>query len=246
MPAPQPPEPSAPGRRYSTPKRDQRAAATRTAILTAARALFLRDGYARTSVHDVAAAAEVSEKTVYLAFASKATLLRQVIQLTVRGDEALTPLSDRPEWRALVEGPVHGVFDRFAVANAAMMTRTAAIIALGEAAAAADPELAEHRDRAHAATRADLDALAAELERRGALAPHITAQDAADTIYALATDESVFLRLTRECGWTPDRYAGLIARTLAAALSTPGPPDDCPTWSAPSCRAVAPDRRTAP
>ena len=46
--------------------------------------------------------------------------------------------------------------------------------------------------------------------------------DAADTIYALATDESVFLRLTRECGWTPARYADLIARTLNATL-TAGP-----------------------
>ena len=100
------------------------------------------------------------------------------------------------------------------------MTRTAAIIALGEAAAAADPELAEYRDRAHAATRANLRALAAELNRRGALAPGVSEQHAADTIYALATDESVFLRLTRECGWTPDRYAELIARTLKATLGT--------------------------
>ena len=43
-------------------------------------------------------------------------------------------------------------------------------------------------------------------------------QHAADTIYAVATDESVFLRLTRECGWTPVRYADLIARTLKASL----------------------------
>ena len=68
------------------------------------------------------------------------------------------------------------------------------------------------------ATRANLRALAAELKRRGALAPDISAQHAADTIYAVATDESVFLRLTRECGWTPARYADLIARTLKASL----------------------------
>jgi hypothetical protein len=40
----------------------------------------------------------------------------------------------------------------------------------------------------------------------------------ADTFYALATNESVFLRLTRECGWTPDRYADLIAHALKASL----------------------------
>ena len=207
-------------RRYATPKRDRRAAATRAAILSAAETLFLRDGYARTSMKAIATQAEVSEKTMYLAFATKASLLRQVIQRTVQGDEVQTPLSERPEWRAVVTGPVDEVFLRFAALNAALMTRTAAIIALGESAASVDPELAEYRDHAHAATRANLRALVAELKRRGALGVGISEQEAADTIYALATDESVFLRLTRECGWTPARYGDLIARTLNAVLAT--------------------------
>jgi hypothetical protein len=99
------------------------------------------------------------------------------------------------------------------------MTRTAPIIAVAEAAAATDTELAEHRDRAHATTRADLHALAVELKQRGVLAPHIDEQHAADTMYALAADTSVYLRLTRDCGWTTTRYADLIAHTLSAALS---------------------------
>jgi hypothetical protein len=39
--------------------------------------------------------------------------------------------------------------------------------------------------------------------------------------YALASYESVFLRLTGECGWTPVRYADLITRTLRATLGSP-------------------------
>lgn len=207
-------------RRYSTPKRGQRAAATRAAILAAAEALFLRDGYVATSMKAIAGRAGVSEKTVYLTFTSKATLLGQVIRLSAQGDEEPTPLSERPEWRALFAGPVDEVFVRFAEKNAAVMTRTAAIIAVGECAASTDPGLAEYRDRAHAATRANLYALAAELKRRNALRPGISEQEAADTIYGVATDESVFLRLTGECGWTPARYADLIARTLQATLGT--------------------------
>jgi AcrR family transcriptional regulator len=206
-----------------TPKRDQRAAATRRAILAAAETLFLRDGYARTSMNAIASEAGVSEKTMYLAFGTKATLLRQVIQLAVQGDEAPTPLSARPEWRALGAGPPNEIFARFAAMNATLMTRTADIIALGESAAAADPELAEYRDQAHHAARANLRALAAELKRRGALAPGISEQDAADTMYALATDEGVFLRLTHECGWSEERYADLIARTLTATLGAHQP-----------------------
>ena len=207
-------------RSYVTPRRDQRAAATRMAILAAAEDLFLRDGYTRTSMKAVAAQAGVSEKTMYLTFSTKANLLRHVIQLAVQGDESPTPTSERPEWRAVVSGATEEIFSRFAALNATMMTRTADIIALGESAASTDPELAEYRDRAHAATRADLRALAAELNRRGALGPDISEQDAVDTLYALAPNESIFLRLTRQCGWTPQRYADLLARTLTATLGT--------------------------
>ena len=37
-------------------------------------------------------------------------------------------------------------------------------------------------------------------------------------MYALATDGSVYVRLTGECHWTPGRYADLIASTLTATL----------------------------
>jgi AcrR family transcriptional regulator len=208
-----------PRRRYSTPKRDARAAATRARIRAAAERLFLRDGYARTTMKAIAHEAGVSEKTMYLAFATKATLLRHVIQVAVQGDEAGIPLAQRPEWRALLAGPVEEVFSRFAELNTALMTRTAGIIALGEAAASTDPELAGHRDRAHAETRANLTALAAELQRRGALRRGVSEDHAADVIYAIATDEGIFLRLTGECGWRPARYADLIAHTLTAALA---------------------------
>jgi AcrR family transcriptional regulator len=210
------PEPSR--RPYRSPKREAAALKTRHAIRDAAETLFLRDGYARTSMKAIAAQAGVSEKTMYLTYATKANLLREVIQVAVRGDEAPATLAERPEWRTVVHGERDQVFARFAALNAALMTRTAPIIAVAEAAAATDPELAEHRDRAYATSRADLHALAVELKQRGVLAAHVSEQHAADTIYALAADTSVYLRLTRDCGWTTTRYADLIAQTLNAAL----------------------------
>jgi AcrR family transcriptional regulator len=213
--------PSEPGPRrrpYRSPKRAAAALKTRRAIRDAAETLFLRDGYARTSMKAIAAKAGVSEKTMYLAFASKATLLRSVIHVAVRGDEAPATLSQRPAWRAVMQGPLEKVFERFAADNAALLARAAPIIALAESAAAAEPELAEYRDRAHAVSRADLHALAAVLKDRGALAADVTVQDAAETMYALVTDERIYLRLTRECGWSDERYADLLARTLEATI----------------------------
>src|SRR5215208_509642 len=213
-------KPTTPGQRrpYRSPRREAAALQTRRAIRDAAEALFLRDGYARTTMKAIAAQAGVSEKTMYLTYASKAKLLRHVIQVAVSGDEAPATLAERSDWRAIVRAPPEEVFARFAALNSALMARTAPIIALADAAAETEAELAEDRDRAHATARADLRALASELKQRGVLATDISEQDAADTMYALAADVTVYLRLSRDCGWTDTRYAELIARTLQATL----------------------------
>jgi AcrR family transcriptional regulator len=216
-----PEPPPASSRPYRSDKRAEGARRTRQAIREAATTLFLRDGYVRTSMKSIARQAGVSEKTMYLAYETKATLLRHVIQVAVRGDEDPAPLSERPEWRAIFAGPASEAFARFAALNARLMRRTAAIIALGEAAAASDPELAAYRDRAHAAARDDVRALVTALERASVLDPDVDPGDAADAIYALAADESVYLRLTQECGWTDARYADLLGRTLQAVLGRP-------------------------
>ena len=222
MPEPsvKPSEPQPSRRPYHSPKRAAAALKTRQAIRAAAEALFLRDGYTQTTMRAIAEQAHVSEKTMYLTYATKANLLREVIQVAVRGDEAPETLSERAEWRVMA-GPPDEVFARFAALNAALMARTAAIIALAESAAAVDPELAEHRARARATARADLHALAVELQRHGRLAPGVSVQNAADTMYAITNDTSVYLRLTTECGWNEARYADLMARTLNANLSAP-------------------------
>jgi AcrR family transcriptional regulator len=274
---PDPPKP--PRRPYKSPKRDQAARNTHRRIREAAQKLFLRDGYTRTSMRAIAKEAGVSEKTMYLTYASKAMLLRHVIDVAAGGDEALMPAPQRPDWvqhlddvaaggdetlmpapqrpdwlrqlddvgaggdealipapqrsqwRAIFAGPPHEILARFAAQNATVMTRTAAIVALAESAADSDAELAEQRDDAHRATRDDLRALAAALDRLGVLAPSVSQQDAADIIYALASDAGIYLRLTRECGWTEAGYADLIARALDATLAnhqTPTPPSSSP------------------
>ncbi|MFG3257256.1 TetR/AcrR family transcriptional regulator [Streptomyces sp. NPDC048172] len=75
----------------------------RAAILSAARDLFLADGFDRTSVDAVAARAEVSKRTVYDYFGDKRTLLQAVVDsvgqsmiTTIRNtlDETLTGLGE--------------------------------------------------------------------------------------------------------------------------------------------------------
>lgn len=78
----------------------------RAAILSAARDLFLADGFDRTSVDAVAARAEVSKRTVYDYFGDKQTLLQAVVDgvgqsliTTIRRilDDTLTDPADLTE-----------------------------------------------------------------------------------------------------------------------------------------------------
>lgn len=205
-------------RPYRSVKRAQAAARTRQSIREAAKELFLRDGYARTSMKAIAARAGVSEKTMYLAYDTKAALLRDVIEVAVRQDEDLAPLSQRTPWRDILAGPPEEAFARFAALNAALMARTAAIINVGETAAAADVELAAIRDRAHEAGQLEVRLLVSALRRAEALAPGIDEDEAADVLWAISTDETLYLRLTQERGWSDARYANLLQRVLDATL----------------------------
>src|SRR5918996_4518163 len=91
------------GRSYDSPRRRAHAAETRRAILDAARRLFEEGGYASTPVPSIAAEAKVALKTVYLAFETKAGLLRAVWDARLGGEEEAIPVLERRWMRELTE-----------------------------------------------------------------------------------------------------------------------------------------------
>src|SRR5580704_14513364 len=125
-----------PSRRYRSVKRQADARATRERIRLAAESLFLRDGYSQTSMRAIAKHADVAEKTVYLAFPTKAQLLSEVIRVAVRGDDEETPITARDDWRAILEGPADEVLDRLARHETAALDRTARLLVMADIAAA--------------------------------------------------------------------------------------------------------------
>ena len=72
-------------RRYRSPRRAEQAAATRARIVDAARHLVVEQGYAATTVSQVAARAGVAVDTVYAAVGRKPELLRQVLETAISG-----------------------------------------------------------------------------------------------------------------------------------------------------------------
>lgn len=71
---------------------EHRSARKRRAILDAATAVFLRNGYVGTSMDEIAALARVSKQTVYKHFADKERLFSEIV--TAKVDEIANPNTD--------------------------------------------------------------------------------------------------------------------------------------------------------
>jgi len=211
-------------RRYNSPARTEQARQTRRRIRAAGEALFIRFGYAATSMKQVAREAGVAERTLYLNFPTKAALLNEIIRVTVRGHDRDEPLLAGEAFRSVLDAPPGRLLHHYTLAATALMSRSARILAIGEAAATLDPALNDFRERGHNATRADLREVAEALRRRGELAHQVTVEQAADTLFAVAANETLYLRLTDECDWTNDQYAQLLETAVRhLAIETPKP-----------------------
>jgi AcrR family transcriptional regulator len=79
-------------RKYHSPRRQQQAEATRTAIVHAARKLFAEQGYLATTLQAIAREAEVSVPTLYAVFGSKAAILSALVKSS-GADEAIRSLA---------------------------------------------------------------------------------------------------------------------------------------------------------
>jgi len=214
-----------PRRPYHSPKRQEAALERRRRMRAAGEKLFLRDGYEPTTMLNIAAEAGVAEKTLYLAYPSKAALLDEIIRVGVRGGEGDTPLTRRAPWtEMLAASSVPDVIARFAATGAALMSRAARLLWLGEANAASDPQLQQARKQGHANIRTDMREFAAALAACGALASRLDLEQATAILFATCSNETIFLRLTEECGWTPDQYATLIEKLVTELLLAPNPP----------------------
>src|SRR6478735_12842871 len=95
----------APRRSYTSTRRAQQAAQTRSDVLAAATRLFTTSGWAGTTVSAIAAEAGVAVETIYSGFGSKKALLRAAMDVAVVGDTDPIPWAEREEFRRLGEGP---------------------------------------------------------------------------------------------------------------------------------------------
>lgn len=216
------PEPPVNRRTYDASSRRRRAAESRARIVDAAADRFRRDGYAVTTVAQVAADAGVSVDTIYKSFGGKPGLVRAIYERALEGQGAI-PAETRSDALHDTERDPRRIitaWGRFVAEIAPLVGPIAAMIA---AAGATDPDV---RPLMAEIDRQRLERMTLNAQRladRGHLRPDVTVAHAADVMWTYSAPELYDLLVVRR-GMPLITYATFVSDAMAAALLPPVDP----------------------
>lgn len=198
--------------------RSQRAQQTRTRIIDAARDLFIESGYGATTLQDIATRAGVAVQTIYFIYGNKRTLLKELADTAIAGDDQPIAIMDRPWFRDALTAPTATAQLRAHVAGTTtILQRVAPLMKVLEAAAAADPLIAElwtfddnPRLKVHLTA-------ARKLVAKPGARDGVSAKHAAHVLYSILSPE-LYLLFVQDCGWPPEQWSDWAYDTLHAQL----------------------------
>jgi AcrR family transcriptional regulator len=212
-------------RGYTSALRERQAAATRQAVLDAARELFLGQGYGATTIDQVAARAQVSKPTVFTAVGNKQALLAAVRDVALAGDDLPVAVAARAPYQAVLAEPDPYQAVVLMTAHLTDLWRRYAGIreVLRGAASSGEPALRDMWDTSQRQRLTAARSFIAALVGKGPLREGLDAGTAADIAWLLM-DPDNYRALTVERGWSEAAYQRWLADTLTAALLLPRAP----------------------
>lgn len=204
-------------RAYRSQLRRQQAEATRSRIVAAAAELFGTDGYARTTLSKIAAAAGVSVETVQ-GQGSKAALLVAAVEFSafgVIGEENILNLELGRGLLAIddFESAVDYLVDR----QTEVHERTALLSLALFAGASADTELDRYLSDLMASINGQTERILRVFRDRGWLRDDLTLDYLVETAAVLCGVET-FLRVTHRDGWSAEAYRVWLRRMLTETV----------------------------
>lgn len=203
---------------YNGAARQARTRRTRSAVIEAARELFLEHGYGATTIEAISRSSDTPQPTVYRLFSSKIGILKAMLDVSISGDDEAVAMPDRPQIRALfADADPKSQIAGFAAVVRDVMVRAGPVHRILADAARSDRDaaelLAENARQRHEGQRR----IARSLASAGALRPGLRERDASDIIHALASPE-VYGLLVRDRGWTGERYENWLGQILRDQL----------------------------
>jgi AcrR family transcriptional regulator len=205
-----------PRRRYDSARRREAAQQRRAAVVDAASRLFVRKGFAGTTIARIAEDARVSEETVYKAFGNKIALVRAMRDKALAGEGPVHAERRSDRMQASENDPRKIVRD-WGVLAMEVAPRVAPVLLLVRAGAASDPELARLQEEMDAARLTRMAHNARTLLKGGHLRAGVTLEAATDVLWTYSSPDLYELLVIRR-GWSVERYGRFIADAMIAAL----------------------------
>jgi AcrR family transcriptional regulator len=191
---------------------------TRQRILDAARALMLERGYRATRIADIARTAGVHVDTVYQLVGRKPVLLRELIEQAISGANGAIPAEERGYVTAIHAEPDPGrKLAIYAHATREIHGRLAPLLLALRDASTTEPEARSVWTEISERRAMNMRELSKELQSTGGIRAGLSIAEAADTIWVTNSAE-VYVLLTVERGWSPDRYERWLADTWRRLL----------------------------
>jgi AcrR family transcriptional regulator len=193
-------------RRYNSTQRAAQAAATRQAVLDAARQVFMQRGYIGATVAEIAATAGVAVDTLYATVGSKPVLLRELVETAISGTDTAMPAEDRDYVQAIrAATSAEEKLEIYAAAVVAIQQRLAPVFVALRDAAVTDSACARLWDEISERRAANMRQFAVELRHTGQLRDDLSDDEVADVIWSMNAAE-YWLLLVGQRGWTPQRF----------------------------------------
>lgn len=208
-------------RDYRSDLRAAQARDTRRAVVDAAAALFVADGYTGTTVDAIAVRAGVSRKTVFTSVGGKAELLKLALDWAIAGDDEPVAVGDRPEVQQLMDQQdAAAILAGWASVLVMIDRRVAGLFRALEVAADVDEAA---RTVLATTTKQRLQGargVVRRLTELDALRPGLDHDDAVDVTW-LASDPVLYDRLVRQRRWSTARFENWLVTTLVFQLLGP-------------------------
>ncbi|MGP3972629.1 TetR/AcrR family transcriptional regulator [Streptomyces sp. 8N114] len=199
-------------------KRGGKALETRRRIIEAAGALFVEQGYGATKLQEIAGRAGVAVQTIYFVFRNKPSLLKELVDVAIAGDDEPVPTMDRPWFAEVTSAPTaESALTALVAGTRRTLERVAAITEMVRAAAATNPEIRELWPDKADPRYTVISTAAKSLTAKPGARPALSTDEAADIIYAVLSPE-LFLVLTRDRAWPPAKWEQWVYDTLCSQL----------------------------
>jgi AcrR family transcriptional regulator len=205
-------------RSYDASGRREQARARRLAVVLAARELFERDGFRRTTIAAVADRGGVSAISIYKGFGTKAALAKAVFDITVAGDDEPVPVAEREAMQQMrAEPDVRRKIALFVSGLAERQARSAKVQILIRDGRHVDDSLGPVWAKLNEEGLAGMTMLGRHLLDTGRLRDGIDLDEVRDVLWNyLAIDAYERLVLTQ--GWSLPRYADWLTNAIISSL----------------------------